>query len=87
MLCKSNIKIIDWPSKSLDLNIVENVWKIISDLVYDGNQPKNVIELREKINEAVDIINNEKRCVITNMFGTFRSRLTQVLIKNGNIIN
>ena len=61
--------------------------KIISDLVYDGNQQKNVKELREKINEAVDIINNEKRCVIKNMFGTFRSRLTQVLIKNRNIIN
>jgi len=45
---------------SPDLNTVENIWKMISDLVYDEIQPKNIKELRLKINKAVDIINNEK---------------------------
>ena len=63
----SNIHIIDWPSKSPDINIVENIWKMLSDIVYDGNQPRSIKELRQKVHDAADVINNEKRCVILNM--------------------
>jgi len=83
----SDINIIDWPSRSPDINIVENIWKMLSDIVYDGNQPRNIKELRQKVHAAADVINNEKRGVILNMYGTFRSRLTKVLIRNGNVIN
>ena len=34
----SSINILAWPARSPDLNIVEDVWKIISDQVYDGLQ-------------------------------------------------
>lgn len=83
----NDINIIPWPSKSPDINIVENIWKAISDIVYDGNQPKSIPELRIKVNEAVNIINNDKRSMIVKMYNNFRSRLTKVLIANGNIIN
>jgi len=83
----SDINVIDWPSRSPDLNIVENIWKIISDHVYAGLQPKNLSELRQKINEVADVINHEKRLLISNLYDTFRDRLVKVLIKKGNIIN
>lgn len=83
----NDINIIDWPSRSPDLNIVENIWKILSDFVYAEKQPKTVLELRQKINQAADMINNTKRHVIINLYQTFRSRLVNVLIKKGNIIN
>ena len=31
----SAIKIIEWPAKSPDLNIVEDIWKMLSNDVYD----------------------------------------------------
>jgi len=40
-LKKNNIRTILWPSKSPDINIVEDVWKLISDIVYDCHQFRN----------------------------------------------
>jgi len=83
----SKVNVLDWPSRSPDLNIVENIWKMISDLVYDGVQPKDLNDLRAKINRAANVVNNEKRHVISNLYNTFRDRLVKVLLKKGNIIN
>ena len=60
---------------------------MLSDIVYVENQPKTILELRLKINKAADIINHAKRDVITNLYQTFRSRLANVLLRKGNIIN
>ena len=60
----SNVKVIDWPSRSPYLNIVENIWKVINDLVYGGIQPKSFNEIQVKINAAADIVHDEKRLVI-----------------------
>ena len=37
-LKSAKIKTFEWPSMSPDLNIQENVWKMISDIVYDQTQ-------------------------------------------------
>ena len=79
--------IFQWPARSPDLNILENVWKMISDFVYDDSQPKNKTELREKIRFAVKSICSEKRTIIIQMFENYRERLTNVLISGGNLIN
>lgn len=33
--------LLDWPAETLDLNPVENVWKMLSDRVYDGPSYEN----------------------------------------------
>ena len=37
----SNINVLDYPPKSPDINITEDVWKLLSDAVYDGPPYEN----------------------------------------------
>ena len=51
---EARIELLPWPSRSPDLNIIENVWSMLSLRVYDGPQPKNKQELEERVFKAVD---------------------------------
>lgn len=39
------IKTMEWPSRSPDLNIIENIWSLISSIVYDGHQYSSKADL------------------------------------------
>lgn len=78
---------LEWPARSPDLNLMENAWKMISDLVYKDKQPQNTNELEAKISEAVLHINNNKTDITRRLFATFSERLTKLLICKGNILN
>ena len=47
---KNEIKVLEWPSKSPDLNITEDICKTMSHSVYDSVQFSNVSELELAIN-------------------------------------
>jgi hypothetical protein len=49
------------PSLIPDLNIMENIWKMITVIVYDGPQYDNYETLRVSIYEAARKINREKK--------------------------
>lgn len=85
LLKNQGAKIIKWPSRSPDINIIENVWKMVSDIVYENGQSQNLRELEFKIFQAVDQINNEKRHLIENLYDSYIKRLTRVLICNGSV--
>lgn len=82
-LASQNIQAIDWPARSPDLNIIETMWKVMSDIVYEDGQPKTLTDLKKKIVDAANTINLEKRNIIKNLYMGFRHRLTTVLKSNG----
>ena len=66
---ESKIQTIQWPARSPDLNIIEDVWKLLSDMVYDGPQYKNRSDLNVVIKKAIDHINVYCRDKIVNLYG------------------
>lgn len=84
---KSNIKVIEWPAKSPDINISEDVWNIISRDVYDGRQFNTNEELINKVTSVINNINMFRRNEIINLYGQIRPRLCKILKSGGNIYN
>ena len=86
-LISSGIKVLQWPAKSPDLNIAEDIWKMMSDAVYDGPQFTNKASLLQKIDVVINTINATKRNLIKNLYAGIRSRLCKVLIRKGGLCN
>ena len=84
---ESEINILEWPAKSPDLNIVEDVWRLISDMVYNGPQFQNNIFLSRKIDEVINVINTTETSKLLDLYGQIRKRLCKVLQRKGRLYN
>jgi len=84
---ESDINVLQWPAVSPDLNIMENIWKMLSDEVYKLGQPQNTKELTIRVFEAMGTLMTTKRNVILNLYQNYLKRLTYVLKHRGNQIN
>lgn len=80
----NGINVIDWPAKSPDLNIVENIWGIISNLLYSEKiNYESIPALKEAIKKQFDLISLE---TISNLYESFPNRLTDVLLRKGGFL-
>lgn len=78
---QNNIQVLPWPSKSPDLNPLENVWGEMTKFMYKHDfHPRNEEELRQGINAAWDNITQEyTRSLVLSM----PRRLQKVNENNG----
>jgi transposase len=84
-LNENNISTFDWPSRSPDLNPVENLWGILSRMVYDnGRQFGKVTDLKKAILEAWNQIPND---ILRALVNSMPNRMYQVIKGAGNSIN
>jgi len=82
----AKISTFEWPSYSPDLNIQENIWHLISEVVYDQKQFNNLDSLWKAIVEAVDKINSTKKDCIRSIYENYNRRLLNVIHNKGDEI-
>lgn len=73
---------LDWPSKSPDLNPIENLWAILSRRVYpNGKQYDSVALLKAALFEAWEAI---PVALLASLIESMPRRCVEVLVKKGN---
>jgi len=84
-LTKKKVIVIDWPARSPDLNIMENLWGILSRRVYEnGKQYKTVGDLRVAIErewDAIDIID------VKTLYDSMLQRVAKVATRRGEFLS
>jgi len=81
----NDIQVLNWPPYSPDLNVIENMWKIMSDLIYAGKQPSNKNELRLLVEKAVSEINATHKDSINKLYDSMGRRISETLQKKGGL--
>jgi len=81
---KSKIKTLQWPPYSPDLSIIENVWKMLKDVLYDGSSYESKGELWSKLQGTVINFNASKAAIVQSMRKNVVNRYLDVLMKNGS---
>lgn len=80
-----NLNDLEWPARSPDLNIIENVWSMLQRHVYDENCQFNTEEeLWQAINRAVTHVNTERLQDIQNLYKSMTTRVIKVFQNKGN---
>ena len=68
------MKKLVWPANSPDLNPIENLWKIVKDLLRHHNMPKNKQEMIQLIKQVWDEVSlYQLRRLIANMSNRMRA--------------
>ena len=83
ILAASNIKYLDWPSNSPDLNPIENVWSILK-MKIAKHRTNSTGEFEKCI---INEWNNILFITISNIIKSMPVRIMKVIANNGDLIN
>ena len=80
-----NMTTLEWPARNPDLNLIENVWEMLAQLVYDGPEITKEAQLWERILGAKKQLIETRRDVIVHMFDHYEERMIKFIEKKGDI--
>lgn len=85
-LTEAKLNVLSWPPYSPDLNIIENIWSMLSDSIYRDGNIRNLNELKCKIQQAIQSFNETKYTYVQHLYQSLPSRLVAVIVKRGDRI-
>lgn len=74
------IKKMNWPSNSPDLNPIENLWKIVKDLLRNHSRPKDKEEMIRIIQQVWDQVSQEQ---LQKLISSMPARMNAVIEAKG----
>lgn len=77
---------LPWPSRSPDLNIIENCWSLLSQRVYDGPQFTCKDDIWRAIDAAVTDLNVNHQAVLKKLYDSIPHRLLEVVKNKGGLV-
>lgn len=80
---EENVTNVQWPARSPDLSPIENVWKILQDMVYNSGQFKSKDDLWKEVERCARKI---PRDTIKNLYSNYINRLVKIISNGGNVI-
>lgn len=86
-LQNQDIDVMEWPAYSPDINIIENVWAILSNYVYADGKIENLSVLKSRISLAFKRFNEENIETVNKLYSSIPSRLLSIITKRGDRIN
>lgn len=73
----------NWPPNSPDLSPIENLWSILSNVVYKDPEPKTIDQLKRRLQRAWNSISLE---TLHNLIDSLPRRIKAVIANKGNTI-
>ena len=81
---KNNVDVLPWPSRSPDLNPIENLWgAIVRDIYREGKKYNNSNELKNAIIQSWESIPEE---TIKALSESMYNRIFKIGVKKGEFI-
>lgn len=78
---QNDVTIIEWPSKSPDLNPIENLWGHMV-LNWDSTDVKSKVNLQQLVLHSWELIRGTDSC--WNMVNDMKNRLEQIIASEGH---
>lgn len=83
----NNIKLLKWPPRSPDMNLIENIWAHLSYKVYENKQYSNYDDLSSAIEKAAQELMDQEKTIISALYDSFSTRCIKLIKKDGDIID
>lgn len=80
-----NVRRLNWPARSPDLNIIENCWSMIAHEVYDGRQFNSKEDLWHAIDRTVSKLNTDGREKLQHLFESIPRRFLECVDLKGDL--
>ena len=81
---REGIIVEDWPARSPDLNVIENLWSVMKSYI-TKHRPRSLLELRQLLRESFFVCANTEFC--QKLYASIPRRYEAIIENSGARIN